>query len=167
PCTTCSTSTGCPPSPTRNAAPSLPEPGGRARAAAPATPARSARLEGVGVQVVAWQELVEVGAIALGEPRRLAHVAHRDLQDLRQVIAGELVARLAERRQLARAFPERALHELAADDGRARQRDVLAHDVVELADVARPLRADQELDRLRRVHLALLPRFLGDFLQEV
>ncbi len=40
------------------------------------------RLEGVRVQVVAGEQLIEVGAVALGESGGLADVAHRDLQNL-------------------------------------------------------------------------------------
>ena len=53
-------------------------------------------LEVVRQQLVARQQLVEVGAVALREPRRLADVAGGDLQDLRQVVAREFVARLVE-----------------------------------------------------------------------
>src|SRR5437763_14115930 len=63
--------------------------GGRLRA-------RSALLELLRRQLVAREELVEIGAVAPREPRGLAHVAAGDLQDLREVAAGELVARLVE-----------------------------------------------------------------------
>ena len=49
-------------------------------------------FEGVGIQTVARQQLVEVGAVAFRESCRLADVARRDLQDLRQVIPRELIA---------------------------------------------------------------------------
>ena len=52
------------------------------------------------------QEFVEVGAVAFSETCGLADVAGGDLQDLRQVVAGELVACLAERRQLAAVLTE-------------------------------------------------------------
>ena len=56
----------------------------------------SALFEIVGQQLVARQQLVEVGAIAFGQARRLADIAARDLQDLRQIIAREFIARLVE-----------------------------------------------------------------------
>src|SRR5690606_29954734 len=98
---------------------------------------------------------------------RLAHVAAGDLQDLRQVIARELVPRLAERSELAGMLAQRAFYQLAADHRRAGQRDVLAYDVVQLPDIARPLRRYQQFHGLRRVDLALLSRFTGDLLEKV
>ena len=65
-----------------------------------------AGLELVRVQVMSRQQLVEIRAIALREPRRLADVAHRDLQNLRQVITSEFVTCIAERQQLAGVFTE-------------------------------------------------------------
>jgi hypothetical protein len=47
-----------------------------------------------------------------------------------------------------------------------RERDVLAHDVVELPYITRPFSRRQQLDRLRRIDLALAA-FLGDLFQEV
>jgi hypothetical protein len=41
-----------------------------------------AGFEGVRIQVVPGQEFVEVRAIAFCQPRRLAHIPHRDLQNL-------------------------------------------------------------------------------------
>src|SRR6185312_11852711 len=47
-------------------------------------------------QLMPREELVEVRPVALRQPGRLTHVAAGDLQDLRQVAAGELIARLIE-----------------------------------------------------------------------
>src|SRR5882672_4107652 len=116
----------------------------------------STRLEVVRRQLVTPEELVEVRAIALGETGRLAHVAARDLQDLREIIARELVARFVEGRELRRAAAERLLHEFRIDDRIPRQRDVVPHDVVELADVAGPFGRGEQFDRLRRIDLALV-----------
>ena len=113
------------------------------------------------------QQLVEIRAIALREPRRLAHVAARDLQQLRQVVARELVARFRERRQRVGLLAERAADLLGGDHAHRRQRDVLPHDVVELANVAGPVARDEQLDGLRRVDLALLAALGGNLPQEM
>src|SRR5262245_35100507 len=55
------------------------------------------RLEHRGVEVMALQQLVELGAIALRQSRRLRHVAIGDLEQLGQIIALELEARGLER----------------------------------------------------------------------
>ena len=47
-------------------------------------------------ELVLVQQLVELGAVALGDARRLRHVAVGDLQQLGQVVALELAARLDE-----------------------------------------------------------------------
>ena len=60
----------------------------------PSRARRVSGLERVGVQLVPRQQLVEVGAVALGESGRLADVARGDLQDLGEVVAGEFVPRL-------------------------------------------------------------------------
>ena len=53
------------------------------RAPTAADGVRLAGFEGVGVQVVAGQELVEVSAISFCEAGSLAYVAHGDLENLR------------------------------------------------------------------------------------
>ena len=45
---------------------------------------------------MAGQQFIEVRAVALGQPRRLADIAAGDLQDLRQIIAGKLIPRFIE-----------------------------------------------------------------------
>src|SRR6185437_3070376 len=105
-------------------------------------------------QLVARQQLVEVGAVASRQAGRLADVATGDLQDLRQVAARELIARLVEGGQAARGAAKRLLHEFDRDDGRLRQRHVLAHYVLQLTDVARPVGGRQQLHRLGGVDLA-------------
>src|SRR5690606_3928208 len=77
-------------------------------------------LELLGIELVPAEQLVEVRAVALREPRRLAHVAARDLQQLREVVARERVPRLRERRQRVRLLAERAAHLLGGDDARGR-----------------------------------------------
>ncbi|MEZ5459318.1 MAG: hypothetical protein R3E65_08430 [Steroidobacteraceae bacterium] len=76
--------------------------------------------------------LVEVRAIALREPRGLADAAAGDLQDLRQVAARELIARLVERGQATAGATERLLHQLDRNERRLRHGDRLPHHVVEL-----------------------------------
>src|SRR6267378_3331462 len=65
-----------------------------------------ALFELFGRQLMTRQELVEVRSVALGEARRLTHVAAGDLQDLRQVAARELVAGLVEGGETARSAAE-------------------------------------------------------------
>src|SRR5690348_13109106 len=92
-------------------------PGGpRALQEPPAPVEASALLELFRRELVARQELVEIGPVALGEPRRLAHIAAGDLQNLRQVAAGELVTGLIERGQSAGAAAQGLLHELHRND---------------------------------------------------
>jgi hypothetical protein len=57
---------------------------------------RSALLEFLRCQLMPPQQFVEIGTVALGQTRRLADIAAGDLQDLRQIAARELVARLIE-----------------------------------------------------------------------
>src|ERR1019366_4395761 len=84
----------------------------RSTADGPPLPDGLARLEVVRHQLVATEQLVEIGAVALGKTRRLADVAAGDLQDLRQVAARELLARLIERGQFAAVrAAERLLHQ--------------------------------------------------------
>ncbi len=63
-------------------------------------------FEGVWIEAVARQQFIEVGAVTFRESRRLADVARRNLQDLRQVIPRELVACLRERGQLGAVVAE-------------------------------------------------------------
>src|SRR5262245_33986937 len=115
---------------------------------------RSALLEFFRRELMPAEQFVEVRAIALGESRGLTHVATRDLQDLREIAACELIARLVEGGQATRAAAERLLHELHGNDRRLRERDVLAHDVLQLTDIARPIGRREQLHGLRRVDLA-------------
>ena len=55
-------------------------------------------LEIIRHQLVPSEQLVEIGAVAFRQARRLTDAAAGDLQDLRQVAAGEFIARLIERR---------------------------------------------------------------------
>src|SRR5258708_2700764 len=59
-------------------------------------PLALAALENLRVELVTPEQLVELGAVALGEPRRLRDVALGDLQELRQVFALEAAARVLE-----------------------------------------------------------------------
>ena len=115
----------------------------------------SALLELVGRQLMAGEELVEVRAVALGEPGRLRDVPARDLQDLREVTAGELVPGLIEGRQVSLRAPEGLLDQLDRDDRSLGERHVLAHHVLQLADVPGPVGRRQQFDRFRRIDLAL------------
>ena len=100
---------------------------------------RSTSLEIFRRQLMPRQQLVEIRAVALGKPRCLAHVAPGDLQDLREIAARELVARLVERGQLALRAAEALLHQFHGDDRCLRQGHVLPDHVRQLADIARPV----------------------------
>src|SRR5215471_17219 len=97
----------------------------------------SALLELFGCQLMPRQQLVEVGAVTPCQPCGLTHIPSRDLQDLREVAARELIARLIEGGQPSRGATEGLLHQLDRNDRCLRQRNVLADYVVQLADVAR------------------------------
>ena len=60
-----------------------------------------AGLELVRVQLVASQQLIEVRSITFRKACCLADVSHRDLQNLRKVVACKFIARIGERRELA------------------------------------------------------------------
>src|SRR5262249_51036342 len=102
--------------------------------AVPAPPVRAADqrtlalLELLRSELMAGEEFVELGTVAPREARGLTHVAAGDLQDLREVAARELIARLVEGGQPPGRAAEGLLHELDRDDRRLRQGDVLAHD---------------------------------------
>ena len=78
--------------------------------------AASALLEVLGHQLVPTQQLVEIGAVALGQARGLADVAAGDLQDLRQVAARKFIARLVKRGQPTRRAAEGLLYQFHGDD---------------------------------------------------
>src|SRR6202041_350673 len=80
----------------------------------------SAFLEVVRQQLVARQQFVEVRAVALRQARRLAHIAGRDLQDLRQIVAGEFITRLVERGQAGGVAAERLPGQFRRDYGSVR-----------------------------------------------
>src|SRR5260221_13638697 len=54
-------------------------------------------LEQSRIEIVPLQQVVELAAIALREPRRLAHVASGQPQQLRQVVELEALLRIVER----------------------------------------------------------------------
>src|SRR5262245_61810881 len=62
---------------------------------------KSGRLEHPRFKRMAFQEAVELGAVAPRKARRLGHVAPGDLQDPHQVVALEGLPRLVQRRQRA------------------------------------------------------------------
>src|SRR5258706_16076947 len=115
------------------------------------------RFEDRRLDAVALQQLVELGAIAAREFRRLSDAALGELEDAREVIALEALARVLERRHLVHLHLNGLLDEgLGNDLGRA-QRDRLLDHVEELAHVAGPLRLDQQLERLRGERRLLAP----------
>src|SRR5579862_5899582 len=80
--------------------------------------ARSALLELLGCELMPCEELVEVGAVAPCETRRLTDIAAGNLQDLGQITAHELIARLIEGGQTSRGAAEGLLYQLDRDDRR-------------------------------------------------
>src|SRR4029079_19747759 len=97
----------------------------RALRALPAISLRSGLrfLEHSGLEPMALQQLVELGAVALGELRRLRDVAAGYLQEPDQVVALERLARLLERYERGGVLLERRGHERRRDHRRRRERD--------------------------------------------
>src|SRR6266508_670787 len=75
-------------------------------------------LEHLRLELVALEQLVEFGAIALRELRGPGHAATRDAQDPNQVFALEGSARLLERRKLRGLLPQCLLDERGRHDAR-------------------------------------------------
>src|SRR5258706_15449121 len=125
------------------------------------------RFEDRRLDAVALQQLVELGAIAARECRRLGDAALGELQDAREVIALEALARVLERRHLVHLDLDGLLDERLRDDLRRAERDRLLDHVVELAHVARPLRLHQELERFRREGRLLAPVARREDRQEI
>src|SRR4051812_40315712 len=107
-------------------------------------------FEELGIELVTLQELVELGAVALGEACRLGHVAFGDPEDLREILALEFAPGVFERRELALLVLDRSLHERSGNERRRRERDRLLHHVVELSHVAGPRRRHERFGRFRR-----------------
>src|SRR5690606_27940601 len=107
-----------------------------------------AAAEQLGLELVLVQELVALRAVALREPRGLRDVAFGHLEQMREVLELDAVARLRERQELLLLAAQRALHERRRDQRCGREHDALVDDVAELADVARPGRRHHQLHRL-------------------
>src|SRR5206468_5564224 len=86
---------------------------------------RLAFLEHRRLEPVTLQKLVELGAIALGEQRRLRHVATGNLEEAHKIVALELLASFLERDERARILAQRALDQRRRDDVGRRERDRL------------------------------------------
>src|SRR4051812_19519973 len=80
------------------------------------------RLEDGGLDAVALQELVELGAISPRQFRRLRHAAMRELEDAREVVALEALARVLERGELVHLDLDCLLDEGARNHIRRAQR---------------------------------------------
>src|SRR6266850_3915330 len=74
-------------------------------------------------EAMTLQQFVEFSSVALGERRRLGHVATRDFQQPHEVVALELLAGFLEWREHAGVLAQRALHQRRRDDARRRKRD--------------------------------------------
>ena len=72
-------------------------------------------LEHAGLERVALEQAVELGAVAPGEARRLGDVAAGDLEDAHQVVALEGAARLVQRRERGVAGVQRLAHQRFRD----------------------------------------------------
>src|SRR5512138_960568 len=95
-------------------------------------------LEHAGLERMALEQAVELGAVAPRKARCLGDVAAGDLEDAHEVIALESLARLVERRERSVGDVERLPHEgLRNDLGRGERHGLLDH-VQQLAHVARP-----------------------------
>src|SRR5258706_16420193 len=79
-------------------------------------------LEDRGFDAVALQELVELGAVAARELRRLRDAALGELEDAREVVALEALARVLERRHLVHLHLYRLLDERLRADLRGAER---------------------------------------------
>src|SRR5213078_1117251 len=76
-------------------------------------------LEHLRLELVALEQLVELGAIALRELRRPGHAAAGDAQDPNQVFALESSPRLLERSKLRGLLLQRLLDERGRHDARS------------------------------------------------
>src|SRR5690606_20436214 len=85
----------------------------------------------VRLELVLVQQLVELRAVALREPRGLSDVALRHLEQVRQVFELEAIARLRKRQELLLFAPQRPLDEARRNQRRGREHDALIDDVAE------------------------------------
>src|SRR6059036_1781760 len=106
-------------------------------------------FEHLRLELVALEQLVELGAIALRELRRLGHAAAGDAQDANQVFALEGSPRLLERGELRGLLLQRLLDERGGHDARSAESNRLFDHVDELPHVARPRCCKEHLKRLR------------------
>src|SRR5690606_23847951 len=106
-------------------------------------------------------------AVPLARPGALTPVAAGALQSLRQGVTRAPVTRRVDRGSAARVATQRGLHDLSADDRAGCQRNVLAHDIFQLAYIAGPFGAHQQLYGFRSIDMPRLTGLLGDLLEEV
>src|SRR5258708_28130057 len=91
----------------------------------PRAPGRTSALFGLEhlrLELVTLEQLVELGAIALSELRRLGYAAARDAQDANQVLALESAPRLLEGGELRGLLFQGLLHQGRRDHARGPQR---------------------------------------------
>src|SRR5437870_10481405 len=89
-------------------------------------------FEHLRLELVALEQLVELGAIALRELCRPGHAAARDAQDPNQIFALEGSPRLLERRKLRGLLPQGLLDERGRNDARSAEGNRLFDHVDEL-----------------------------------
>src|SRR6185436_5841748 len=124
-------------------------------------------LEQFGVEMMPLQKLVELGAIALGQSRRLGNIAPSDFQKFGEIVAFEFAARGLERRQFGSLSAYRVFHQRRRDDGRRRQGHRLLDYVVQLANVSGPGGFHQYFHRFRGKPIKRLFVLLGKLGEEV
>ena len=113
------------------------------------------------------QQLVELGAVALGEAGGVGHVAVGHLEQAREVVTLEVAARVLERVELGALDAQRVLDQRRADHRAGGQRDHLLDDVDQFAHIAGPVVLHQESQRIGREGVDGLAVPGGDLPQEV
>lgn len=88
--------------------------------------------------MVPLQQLVKIGAVAIGDTSGLRDVAAGYLQQTDQIFLFEFAPRLGQGRNFVRGVLNRPLDQIGGDDRRRRQGDGLFDDVEQLADIAGP-----------------------------
>src|SRR5690606_30944420 len=101
------------------------------------------------IELEAFQQLVEVGAVAIGHARGAGDVAAGNAQELREVTAGELVGGGGEAGQAAFLLVEQSSPLSRADYLAGRERGATLDEVLQFAHVARPVAFEQRFQRGR------------------
>ncbi len=100
--------------------------------------------------MVLAEQAIELGAVALRQPRGLGDIAVAHLEQLGQIVALELFAGFGERQQGGGFEPQRSRHRGGRDAAGGTQRAALLDHVHELAHVAGPVLLLQQIERVGR-----------------